>query len=162
MVAAVRNAVHALRALMVDLYPPDLSGAGLEAALEDLVEPLRNQGLGAVVRVAPLPELSPASAAVVYRTAKELLANVGRHAGAANVWIDLAPVEQARPAEVRLTISDDGVGFPVTGTDRRSEGHLGLRLVVDRVRDVGGTVEIGDRPGGGAAVTAVVPAGRVP
>jgi two-component system NarL family sensor kinase len=140
MVAAVRNAVHALRALMVDLYPPDLSGAGLEAALEDLVEPLRNQGLTANLRIALLPELSPASAAVVYRTAKELLANVGRHAEAANVWVDLAPVEGARPAAVRLTVSDDGVGLPSTGTDRRSEGHLGLRLVIDRVRDVGGTI----------------------
>jgi two-component system, NarL family, sensor kinase len=51
------------------------------------------------------------------------------------------------------------VGFPPSGTDRRSEGHFGLRLVIDRVRDVGGVVELSERPGGGACVTAVIPAG---
>jgi hypothetical protein len=44
--------------------------------------------------------------------------------------------------------------------NRRSEGHLGLRLVADRVHDAGGVLQLGERPGGGggASVTAVFPA----
>lgn len=162
LVGAVRNAVHSLRGLMVDLYPPDLRGAGLHAALEDLVEPLRGEGVSAVVSAAPLPELSPDSAAVIYRTAKELLANVSRHARATTVWVGVEPVEHLRVPAVRLTVSDDGVGFPEAGTDRRREGHLGLQFVADRVRDSGGTLVLADRPGGGASVTAVIPVGSAP
>jgi two-component system NarL family sensor kinase len=57
---------------------------------------------------------------------------------------------------VRLEIADDGVGFPAS-TDKRAEGHLGLSLLRDRIVDLGGTVTIGDRPGGGALLTFVVP-----
>ncbi len=162
LVGAVRNAVHSLRGLMIDLYPPDLRSSGLEPALEDLVEPLRAEGLTAVVRTEPLPEMSPNSAAVLYRTAKELLANVGRHAAATHVWIDVEPVEHAGEPAILLKVNDDGVGFPAAGTDRRSEGHLGLQFLADRVRDSGGTLELGDRPGGGACVIAVIPAGHNP
>jgi signal transduction histidine kinase len=162
LVAAVRNAVHSLRGLMVDLYPPDLRTSGLAPALEDLAEPLRNQGVTVHVHCGPLPELSADSAAVVYRTAKELLANVARHAGATTAWVEVETLEQAWEPALRLTVSDDGVGLPGTPVDRRDTGHLGLRLVEDRVRDVGGTLALGERPGGGASVTAVIPAGRVP
>ncbi len=162
LVDAVRNAVRSLRGLIVDLYPPDLEADGLEPALEDLAGPLRNRGVTVDVRVDPIPELSPDSAAVLYRTAKELLANVGRHAGAATVWIEVRTVAYGWAPAVRLTVSDDGVGFPATGIDRHSEGHLGLRLVADRIRDVGGSLELGGLPGGGASVTATLPAGHVP
>jgi two-component system NarL family sensor kinase len=49
------------------------------------------------------------------------------------------------------------VGLPEAGIDRRSEGHLGLRLVLDRVANLGGRVVFGERPGGGAVVTATIP-----
>ena len=49
------------------------------------------------------------------------------------------------------------MGYPETGTDGRYEGHLGLRVLVDRVVDLGGTVELGRRHGGGAVMTAVIP-----
>ena len=40
----VRGAVESLRRLMVDIYPPDLSGAGLPGAIDDLATPLRESG----------------------------------------------------------------------------------------------------------------------
>jgi signal transduction histidine kinase len=162
LVAAVRNAVHSLRVLMVDLYPPDLQGSGLASALEDLAEPLRGEGLTVEVTATAVPELSPDSAAVIYRTAKELLVNVSRHAAATHVWVDVEAVEHGQVPAIRLCVSDDGVGFPEGGTDKRSEGHLGLRFVADRVRDVGGELDLQERPGGGASVTAVIPTGFVP
>jgi signal transduction histidine kinase len=157
LVGAVRHAVGSLRRLMVDIYPPDLSGAGLGVALGDLAEPLRSRGLTVSMDTGPLPELSPASAAAVYRTAKETLANVAAHAAASVVWVRLEQTGSPERPAVLLEVADNGVGFPDTGIDRRSEGHLGLRLVHDRVTDLGGQVTFGDRPGGGAVVTAVLP-----
>jgi signal transduction histidine kinase len=159
MATAVRHAVQSLRRLMVDLYPPDLRGSGFAVALDDLVTPLREAGLAVDVHTTPVPELSPDSAAVIYRTAKEALTNAGRHAAAAHVWVSVEPVQHDGAPAIRLSITDDGVGFPPTGTDRHREGHLGLRLVADRVLDLGGTLELTERPGGGASMTAVIPAG---
>jgi two-component system NarL family sensor kinase len=162
LVGAVRHAVQSLRKLMVDIYPPDLSGPGLGVAVGDLVEPLHAQGLTISLDTGPLPDLSPDTAAAVYRTAREALANVATHARARSVWVRLEETQHERRPAVLLEVADDGVGFPDTGIDRRSEGHLGLRLVLDRVAHLGGRVDIGRRPGGGAVVTAVLPAHHVP
>jgi signal transduction histidine kinase len=156
LVGAVRNALQSLRRLMTDIYPPDLSGPGLVGAIEDLVEPLRAQGVTVSLDVEPPPELSPEAAAVIYRTAKEALLNVANHAEAQHAWVSLEQTLTARGPAVRLEIADDGVGFPDTGTDRRREGHVGLRVLMDRVADLGGTVELGNRLDGGAVLTATV------
>ena len=160
MVTAVREAVASLRRLIVDLYPPDLSGAGLATALEDMAEAARATGLVVEVETAPLPDLTNEdSAAAVYRTAKEALANIEKHAGATTVWLRLRPTElRGRPA-VQLRVEDDGVGFPDSLSDGRPGGHIGLRLMADRARDVDGVVRLAPREGGGASVTLVVPAG---
>jgi len=157
LIGVVRHAVQSLRRLMVDIYPPDLSGPGLGDAVRDLTEPLRAQGLTVSVDAGPLPPLSPDLAAAVYRTAKESLANVATHAQAEHVWVRLEVVDHDGAPALCLEVCDDGVGFPAEGIDRRSEGHLGLRLVLDRVRHLGGRVELGQRPGGGAILTAVLP-----
>ena len=159
LIAALRRAVHSLRRLMVDLYPPDLSGPGLVDAIEDLVTSLRADGVEVMVHSSPLPELSRDHAAVLYRTAKEALTNVARHSSASRVWVSIGPVDDVPSNGVRLDITDDGIGFPLGETDKRKEGHLGLRLVEDRVRDVGGHLHLGERPGGGASLTAVLPTG---
>jgi two-component system, NarL family, sensor kinase len=157
LVAAVRDAVDGLRRLMVDLYPPDLSVAGLGLALHTLAEPLVQQGIDVTIAAEPLPEADPRCLAVLYRTAKEALGNVARHAQASNVWIELGPDDLDGVAAARLVIADDGVGFPETGLYQRGDGHLGLTFMVDRITDLGGTVDLGQRPGGGAMITAQVP-----
>jgi two-component system NarL family sensor kinase len=156
LVTTVRHAVQSLRRVMVDIYPPDLSGPGLGGALHDLAEPLRSAGVDVHVDDGLTVAVSPEVAAVVYRTAREVLANVGHHAGAGTVWVRLAETRLAGRPAVRLEVADDGSGFPCT-LDRRGDGHLGLRLLADRVLDLGGTVEFGARAGGGAVVTAELP-----
>ena len=156
LVGAVRHAVQSLRRLMVDIYPPDLSGPGLGVAIADCAEPLRAAGIEVLVDAAPLPETAPEVTAVLYRTAKEALANVAHHAQAKRTWVTLEETELRGGPAVRLEVADDGVGFPAS-TDKRAEGHLGLSLLRDRVLDMGGTVTLGERLGGGALLTAVLP-----
>jgi two-component system, NarL family, sensor kinase len=157
LVGAIRHAVQSLRRLMVDIYPPDLSGPGLGTAISDAADGLRAEGIDVLMDTGPLPEMTSDSAAVLYRTAKEALINAGKHAQASHVWITLEEAELDGAAAVRLEIADDGVGFPAEGTDKRAEGHFGLSLLRDRVLDLGGTVALEDRQGGGALLTAVVP-----
>src|SRR4051794_4758210 len=178
-VGAVRSAVASLRRLMVQIYPPDLSGPGLGAALEDLATPLRETGLTVHVHEGNKPGMSPSAAAVLYRTAREALAKVTKHANAETVWIRVAETQFDGLPAVRLTVADDGVGLPATpdhatgngapvrrpdslptpsGESAGEPGHLGLRLVRDRIVEAGGAVTVAPREGGGVVLDAIVPA----
>ena len=86
------------------------------------------------------------------------LTNVERHSGARHVWVTLGRAGSRTEPAVCLQVADDGVGFPADALERRDQGHLGLRLVADRVEDAGGVFQLAERPGGGASVTAVFPA----
>ena len=156
MVVALRTAVASLRRLMVDIYPPDLSGPGLPTALEDLASRMRSEGLDVRVQAEPLPEMTSDSAAVLYRTAKEALANVVKHAAAGTAVIRLQAADGPAGPAVRLVVEDDGVGLPEGGAVS-GDGHLGLRLLRERLEAAGGTVEVRNGEDGGAVVDAVLP-----
>lgn len=156
----LRGAVESLRRLMVDVYPPDLSGPGLASALADLADPLRANGIDVSLRFGALPELDPVVSAMLYRTAREALTNVSKHAAARTVSVSLTQ-EEGRPPSggvLLLSIADDGVGLPPDGIERRGDGHLGLRLVIDSVAQLGGELVVQAGNTGGTSVIARLPA----
>ena len=153
----VRGAVESLRRLMVDIYPPDLSGAGLPGAIDDLAEPLRSAGLTVNVHAQPLPGSDSDIAASLYRVARETLANIVKHAEASTVDVDLAVEHGSTPPCAVLRVADDGVGIREGQLDKRAEGHLGLRLLLDRVAAQGGVLTITPGPHGGTGARARVP-----
>jgi nitrate/nitrite-specific signal transduction histidine kinase len=59
---------------------------------------------------------------------------------------------------VRLVITDDGVGLDPAKMDRPAEGHLGLRLLVDRVESLGGKLLVTSAVGRGTTIQAELPA----
>ncbi len=153
---SVREAVGQLRRLMVDIYPPDLSGPGLAVALTDLAGELRAAGIQVDLSVQTPAQVSPDTVATLYRVARETFSNIRQHAGAEQVDVVLAEVSGGEPT-VRLTVSDNGVGLPAESLDRRAEGHLGLRLLIDRVVDLGGAMTVAAPPGGGTSVIVTLP-----
>lgn len=158
---AVRDAAEALRKLVVSIYPPDLSGAGLIAAVTGLVTPVRDAGVVAHVETEPLPPLDPDVAAALYRTARETLINVVKHARADAVDVRLTPDHDARwegRDAVLLRVADDGVGPPEHALARRSDGHLGLTMVADRLAAIGGELTVVPGPRCGTVAEARVPA----
>ncbi len=154
----VQHAVASLRRLMVDIYPPDLSGTSLGPAIDDLAVRLREAGTEVSVTADPLPGLPAEYAAVLYRTAKEALANVSRHADAEQVWVDVSCVKHGDDDAVLLTVADDGVGLPdPLVAEASGDGHLGLRLVRERIEDLDGEVRLEGRADGGTVLSALVP-----
>jgi len=154
----VQHAVASLRRLMVDIYPPDLSGTSLGPAIDDLAVRLREAGTEVSVTADPLPGLPAEYAAVLYRTAKEALANVSRHADAEQVWVDVSCVKHGDDDAVLLTVADDGVGLPdPLVAEASGNGHLGLRLVRERIEDLDGEVRLEGRADGGTVLSALVP-----
>jgi signal transduction histidine kinase len=114
------------------------------------------------------PELPEAVADALYRVAREALANVERHAGAPNVWVELAmraPETSHGLQHATLVVRDDGCGFrrPLLAQpgepDEDELGHLrfGLGNMRRAVESVGGRLEVTTGPGRGTMVTASVP-----
>ncbi len=155
--AVLEGAVAELRRLMVEVYPPDLDAPGLGLALTGLLAPLRERGLGVALVCEPPAEVAPDTAATVYRAAREALANVLEHAAATNVRIEVGSTILDGSPAVQLRVVDDGIGLTSRQVDRRAEGHLGLRLVVDQVTQLGGRTTLSTGEHGGTVVELVLP-----
>jgi signal transduction histidine kinase len=157
-IETLASAATSLRRLIIDIYPPDLTGAGLPDALDQLAEPLRASGIAVVVSVEPLPRIGDEIAAALYRVAREALTNVAKHACAETVLVSLGP--DPSPRTVRLRVVDDGIGVAHDALDRVPAGHMGLRLLTDRVADLGGTLRLDPcTDGRGTVVAAHLPIG---
>lgn len=142
----VRASIGGLRSLLVDIYPPSLATAGLEAALTDLVSTLRARGTAALLEIAPDTGLDAAGERLVYRVAQETLNNIAKHAAATNVTMRLERDDR----DAVLTISDNGVGFEAPELlARPKEGHFGLRVLGDVVGEAGGELLLASAPGAG-------------
>jgi two-component system, NarL family, sensor kinase len=90
----------------------------------------------------------------LYRAARELLANIGKHARASTVRVGLS----RRADRVVLTVVDDGNGFdPAMVANYVADGHIGLGSLLARFDAMGGSMEIHSAVGRGTQVTATSP-----
>jgi two-component system, NarL family, sensor kinase len=149
-----RETVSALRALLIDIYPPSLQDAGLAAALGDLATTYGFRGVQTTVTVPPGLTLPASTERLLFRCAQELLRNAHEHGGASHARIHVSAVDDG----VRAEIADDGRGFDVAVlADRAEQGHLGLTLIRDLVEEAGGRFEVSSSPAGGTTVRVEVP-----
>lgn len=153
-IGVLRRDVRELRSLLVDLHPPRLAAAGLEAAIEDLVSPLEARGLSVTVALDGADALDQDLSALMYRIVQEAVRNVIAYAHAQAVTIELTIDE----ASAHLSVVDDGRGFgPEVRGRSGEEGHLGLTLLEELARESGGSLEISSRIGEGTRLHLEVP-----
>ncbi|NHA68311.1 sensor histidine kinase [Phycicoccus flavus] len=147
---AVRASIRSLRTLLVDLHPPSLSRSGVVAALADLAQSVRADGV--TVRLDTDPEdrlaLTDDAQRLVHRVAQECVRNAARHAGPAEVVLAL---HRTGPQAVTLEVTDDGAGFdPATVPADPPPGHLGLRMLADLASVPGAQLRVAAAPGAGS------------
>jgi signal transduction histidine kinase len=124
-------------------------------AVETEVNNLKHTtGMTAEVEVeGDLTDLSDSQKIVLFRVAQEALSNVRKHSGAAKVTVGL----RSTSTFVSLIVADNGYGFD---PQRLGADRLGLAGVSERVRLLGGAVEIETAPGAGTTVRATLPQWR--
>jgi signal transduction histidine kinase len=88
---------------------------------------------------------------VLFRVVQEALSNARRHSGATSVRVRV----RSSARYVSVTIADDGLGFDVAAAKR--SGRLGLTGILERVRLLGGDIEIQSGAGCGTRVRATLP-----
>jgi signal transduction histidine kinase len=134
------------------VYPPD---EPIDRVLESCVgEAAGRAGAAASVRVDGDIEASPGVREAIVRIAREATSNAARHGRASHVEVALEGGD-----ELRLTVTDDGVGFDAEAALRDGRG-FGLESMQERARDVGGTLSIWSGPSEGTQVSATLPRDR--
>ena len=144
-----------LRSTLRTLHPAVLSELGLTPAIGELLRQYR-QRTGLTVEGELDDVGQPPVQDLLYRAARELLANVNKHARATRVDVTLKNVGD----QIMLTVTDDGVGFdPMVLDSRIADGHIGLASLIARVEAMGGSLRITPAPRGGTRTTVKTPAG---
>lgn len=156
---AIQQALHLARTNLdearrsvLDLRAAPLEGRTLAEAITPLVQEVTAKAALAVnfQVVGAHQPLPVAMEAGLYRVAQEALTNIVSHAHATRADLHLLVTRQS----VQLTIHDNGCGFePDTVTPNR----YGLTGMNERVRLLGGQLQIQSAPGAGTKVVVTVP-----
>ncbi len=148
---AAQSTNREMRALLLELRPAALDERGLIPTLRDLASTYSERlGINVELDLEPL-RMEPAAELAGLRIAQEGLANAVRHAQARTIRLEL----HGREGRANITISDDGHGF-----DPKANGTtkgLGLRLMRERVEEMGGTLDITSDEATGTVVAASLP-----
>ncbi|HTK10724.1 MAG TPA: LuxR C-terminal-related transcriptional regulator [Ktedonobacteraceae bacterium] len=160
-----------LRHDIASLLPLALEEQGFTSALEALInEYRRSEPHLEISYQSTLPFIQASTLqGAVFRYLQEALNNVRKHAQARHVTIQIRTMQHMLVVEVH----DDGIGIQNDTTDRQLVGiahaalhkrensmqaeHFGLRSMEERIRSVGGTLEIVSQPGSGTSLKARFP-----
>jgi signal transduction histidine kinase len=155
-----RESLTEARRSVLALRPTQLEAARLPDAIAEMARRWSDTSSVALTFTATGEprRLPPDLEVTLFRAAQEALANVARHARASRVGLTVSYLDDV----VLLDVRDDGVGFDPAAADRRDgrdDGrHFGLQAMGERLRQVGGDLEIESAPGAGTAINARVPA----
>lgn len=160
--ASAQAGLEESRRVVAALAPHDLADTGLTAALRRALADLTaGTGIATDLQVDGELTLLPTAVEVaLLRVAQGALANVRQHADASRVVVTLTDSDDS----VRLDIVDDGQGFDLNAVRDnprdRTHGGYGLQASRDRLRELGGGLDLESAPGEGTALTAYLPLNR--
>jgi NarL family two-component system sensor histidine kinase LiaS len=143
------EALRDMQALLVELRPASLDGAGLASALQEICAAYHER-LGVAVEASLDDVTVPAPVELaLLRITQEACANAVRHGNARRLAVSMT----RQDGHVELAVRDTGTGFDPAASPAGS----GLAHIRDRVAELGGTVDIDSAPGCGAAIIVWVP-----
>lgn len=150
--------IQEIRGIAYGMRPPQIDQLGLTRALRSLVRQMADSsGIPLEARIESLDEfLKEEDAVHLYRVVQEGLNNLVKHSECSQ-----AELRTWRTGDrLRVRLSDDGRGgarlVPETRASARS-GGLGLAGMAERVRILGGRMEIDSRPTKGTVLEFAIP-----
>ena len=154
------EAIREVRTIAYVLFPPMLEELGLSSAISWYLDGFSSRSNIKITFDVPpdLKRLPRLAEVALFRVLQESLTNVHRHSQSATAHVRL--FEENGWAV--LEIEDQGKGFPAAIFDVDNGGSpstfgVGLRGMKERLRDLGGTIELKRAKEQGAVVRASVP-----
>lgn len=155
----IDHLIEDTRRLSRDLSPLVLEYFGLSTALRRLMDDF-GKTCDAKIRVdAPDVDalLPKEEQTTLYRILQEIFNNIRKHARARNV----AVVVKEEDRKISCSIEDDGIGFDGQEFLSSPDGKgLGLAIMEERVRMMGGDLKVWSQAGRGTKITFLVPVGK--
>ena len=147
----MHDTLSTVRNIAMGLRPSMLDDSGLAPALRwQTREFSKHTGIAVAVHLeGQLDSIGDLQRTCIYRVVQEALTNCARHSEARNAHLTLRQTSEC----VNLEVADDGIGF---GSDASYRG-MGLIGIEERVRELGGTVEIESKPGKGTRLSVEIP-----
>ena len=153
----VKLTIQDTRSLTFELSPPVLYELGLVAAIDWLAEQFQlKHNLKCSVESDNRPKpLSQDIEIVLFRSVRELLVNIVKHAQANKVKITI----RTNKKNLRIRVTDDGIGFSLKakGTRAYKDQQFGLFNITERIHHLGGKFKVDSQRGKGTMVTMVAP-----
>jgi two-component system, NarL family, sensor kinase len=153
----VRKVESEIRTLSYVLHPPLLDEMGLRSALYWYFEGFsKRTGVEIEAEIpSDLPRLGLDMETALFRVIQESLTNVVRHSGSRRAWVRLS----VNSHHLKISIEDEGTGFDQRRTAASRKSGVGVQSMNDRIKLLGGKLEIrsGKR---GTQVVASVPLPR--
>src|SRR5664279_1006739 len=157
---ALTQSAQLLRSTVATLHPAVLEQSGLAVAVSELAGTAADRAeLALTLDTAGWPAGARTSEdLLLFGTARELLANVVRHAHASALRVELTLGD----GRATLVVAEDGVGADAaTVAGRVAQGHIGLDSHRVKIESAGGQFRLETPVSGGTLVRAVVPVSRV-
>jgi signal transduction histidine kinase len=153
----VADTTQQTRTLMFELAPPGLHESGLVEALRWLADRTgKQQRLAITIEDDGVPKpLEDQVTVLLFQTVRELLQNVVKHARSKRATVRCAVAD----SRLQLDVIEPGVGFEVNGIERlpTRQGGFGLFSIRERLKLMGGSIEIHSVIGEGTTVRIRVP-----
>jgi signal transduction histidine kinase len=161
-VGLAEECITEVRTLSYLLYPPMLEEMGLKSAISWYLDGfMKRSGIKTTLEIPPDFGRVPRDVEVaIFRVLQESLTNVHRHSGSPTADVHL----QVKDSAVVLEVSDKGHGMPLAHLEESAEDWMGvvgvgLRGMSERLRQLGGRLQLSSTPQG-TTVTGVVPIGE--
>ena len=153
----LNQAIEQTRTLSFDLSPNILYDLGFEVAVEDLIEKFAKERK-IQYQFNNSEEQKPLSDAVkilLYRSIRELLINIEKHAKAKLIKISLTRTNN----DVHIIVEDDGKGFDLSILDNRRGRPRGFGIfsIRERLNHIGGRFKILSDKNKGTKVILIAP-----
>lgn len=142
-----------VRAISRGLYPANLKVLGLSQSIEQLIYDLDEQfDTFFSVDVDTVDHyFNEAESLNLYRFVQECITNSMKHSSAVAISVEVAE----KPSEIRVEVSDNGKGFEITTA--QLQNSLGLKTLAERVKIIGGILEIKSSHTKGTRICAIIP-----
>ena len=157
-IKTTKKVILETRSLTFEICPPFLHELGFEQTLEWFGERIQKK-YGLAFEFADDGRSKPLGddiRTLLFRTVRELLINVVKHAHANKAKTTTSRIDHC----IQIIVEDDGVGFDILETCLNAENDnfsLGLFSIRERLRHLGGEVKIESSPGRGTRVTLLAP-----
>ena len=152
-----QDALGEMRSLVRELRPGSVVDEGLVPSLERLAALRRRRdGLQVTLAVRGGEAGAVESKETIFRTAREGLNNIAKHAGVKEARLELS----FGAHEIALLVQDSGRGFDTEGA--RGPESFGLMAMRERIETLGGSLTVRSAPGAGTEIDARVPLATAP